>query len=173
MKNILMILIFVGGGLAGYLLSAFSNKANNTDLKFSTVDTILTKDTIYKIDTVFYDGYEDGFVEFVAQFEKDSIFRIESCMFPLQVSFWSEECGGDLDTINATLKHLDSLNFKIGPMLSSGDNWIFTKGFSKNKPNELKRKVLIKRDETGVHTEFFFQYINERWMLVAIGDSSC
>jgi len=80
--KIKIIITLLIGIIIGYLFH-FPEAMLKNEPKLFLVDTVLINDTIYSTDTVCIDGYKDGFVEFLAKYEADSLFRIKRVKFPL------------------------------------------------------------------------------------------
>ena len=104
----------------------------------------------------------ENFDLFIKRFSNDSVFQKSRIIFPLKAETY------DVETFTYNMEH------------ETLDNWRFERLINFSNPkiiNNIKtvknQKVfLYQTEDTGIHIEYFFKLIKNRWVLYLIKDSS-
>lgn len=128
-------------------------------------ESIIIKPEPVKFKTTPIVNIDNNFKDFLTLFNKDSIFQISRVKFPMTVEFADPEKDYDYSKEVINIKNYHKLNL----IKDESPNPEYEQNIEvKNK----KAVVDFRGIENGISSEFIFEKINGKWMLITWVDAS-
>ena len=117
---------------------------------------------------VIKNNIDDNFNSFLEVFSKDSLFQISRVKFPFVQNEW-------IDPEKGTVKKLiDKKTYEILDFRYPKDAQTrkFDRYTQKAKVNKNKIVIEIRGIDNGIYSDYFFEKINGKWMLISCNEQS-
>jgi hypothetical protein len=132
-------------------------------------NTAQEKGSIHKIEieNAALDDIDKYFESFISKFSKDSLFQISRITFPLRVQ--ELELSDSSSYIENIIDLSDHRMLDFSPPEFKNGQEAYT---IQNKVEESKATIEVRGIDNGIITDFYFEKIEGKWMLVYWIDSS-
>lgn len=123
----------------------------------------------------YYQTWEKGndetkeFYLFISKFNDDSIYQLESIAFPLVTTTLT----GDPTDNNYETNTIEKNEYRLIRFTSQNSNILDGEIILTHKViNSTHRSILVQQEDTGIHIEYFFEHLKQRWILQKVVDAS-
>ena len=144
------------------LMLVIINCKENTELtrKADTSKRISIKETPKDID--------ENFNTFLKVFSKDSLFQISRVKYPLIQKEWIDPEKGIIEKL-ITKNNYEILDFTYPKDALTRE---FDRYTQKIKTNKNKTVIEIRGVDNGIYSDYFFEKLNGKWMLISCSEQS-
>ena len=152
-------------------LKSLKKKENSVELTFEhgrfprKTETIVIKPELVKFKNNQLTTVDNQFKDFLVAFNKDSIFQVSRVKFPMIVEFADSEKDYEYSKEEINIKNYHKLNL----IEDSSSNPEYERFI---EINDNKGTVEFRGIENGISSEYIFEKINGKWMLITWVDAS-
>jgi hypothetical protein len=111
---------------------------------------------------------EETFETFFAQFNSDSLFQKSRTKFPLKATFLLDVTDEGSDSTF----YVQEKEFFFVQLTSPKTNLFDGVSIVEIKGNAKQKQVILMMEDSGVHIEYLFKKIRDKWMLISYYDMS-